>query len=1116
MNRALAIALPGTSALSCSVASTQGFLFSFGPEKGLIPKRRRCGFLLSFWVFSDVVDTWGSACGPDIAGSGGGPLGPVPAVLGSADSPVSSPIGSQARPCVCTVRHVGEQTDYQVAFFPGAIASAFAEAHAQLGLTPPAVCRVVEGPQDRVVQHGEVVCITTISEAIVASASSDSLESVPESDSVPHAASAPHSPIGLFPSVHANSVPSAVHSGVPSAVPSVVPSASVFPTRPPASSASGPNPSGSAPCLSSLEECFRARRDCMPAHLRVAQAAQFGDLWGDDEVLFHLRKLAQGAVGQHAVVMDPLIPTSAVHHDVPVFTQWWHNHLLPVGTVVLSALWVSDHWVPLLWRITQAGLTLESQDATTEHAPKLHKLDSQIPAFFTHSAPTKIRMHPCTQHLPCGPAAIRFFAACAIDQVFHLPDSGVASLLRRQFLEEVQAAGQVIKPWLWGGAGHPPAEVVRALTDVLVAHGVPEGAADARARSALDVLGVLPAQSAIQSNAQWKALKTLGNQHKPAFQWIHPAELQAQIEARAQQGKPVGRKAAKAAKKGSKKTQSKPAPIHIEPAQVQIAKGTFMQMPDIALAQISLPAIGPCAAGVVLATPEEAATYVRASKPISSQALGLIVVGHGANGTVPIERPSEPVQFPAICLSTGDPILLTGVLCQLGERKCQVFRPEQPLSVEVAKSVVLKVLVFRDQVVAPWEGIAIRPVKYVTEQLPLLRLCRQADCQCPCWHNADKVPTQAFLDLWRRQFLDARNRMAEPTQAVQFSCNVRVPEELVNPLLRQAGHGGIFTEPRSEDGKVPCPAFSVVWLPEATLHEATVVKQSHIMAVGLARNGDRYGVRTRAADAAAIHAAVRPGVPFMGGSVKHVYEVGPLPFGTQRESLQKWLDEWKWCARPLQAGSVSPDRSGVMWKVQASSEPPSATAHLAHGPVVITQVPTKPIAEPTAVPVVAHSRTMQVMKGAPAPVGEDPWLKGDPWLQARGVTAAAAHPPAPSVPNLEEQVAIAVQARLDRSVQAMQVDAGMQQHSADDAHHRITELETKLFDAQAAHAAAADQRINAIEGQVQQIGQAVHRAEAKADATQNQLEGLFASQMQKIEALLRKPSFATRSRSRGE
>ena len=98
------------------------------------------------------------------------------------------------------------------------------------------------------VQHGEVVCIT--------------LERVPES------------------------------AGVPSAVPSVVPSASVFPTRPPAS-ASGPNPSGSAPCLSSLEECFRA---AVIACLRISeQAAQFGDLWGDDEVLFHLRKLAQGA-----------------------------------------------------------------------------------------------------------------------------------------------------------------------------------------------------------------------------------------------------------------------------------------------------------------------------------------------------------------------------------------------------------------------------------------------------------------------------------------------------------------------------------------------------------------------------------------------------------------------------------------------------------------------------------------------------------------------------------------------------------------------------------------------------------------------------------------------------
>ena len=98
---------------------------------------------------------------------------------------------------------------------------------------------------------------------------------------------------------------------------------------------------------------------------------------------------------------------------------------LPCGSPIIG--------FPSCGGLLRHGLTLESQDATTEHAPKLHKLDSQIPAFFTHSAPTKIRMHPCTQHLPCGPAAIRFLAACAFDQVFHLPDSGVASLLRRQW-----------------------------------------------------------------------------------------------------------------------------------------------------------------------------------------------------------------------------------------------------------------------------------------------------------------------------------------------------------------------------------------------------------------------------------------------------------------------------------------------------------------------------------------------------------------------------------------------------------------------------------------------------------------------------------------------------------
>ena len=68
---------------------------------------------------ADAVDTWGSACGPDIAGSGGGPLGPVPAVLvGSADSPVSSPIGSQARPCVC--RSFGQNIHHGVDDLPSA------------------------------------------------------------------------------------------------------------------------------------------------------------------------------------------------------------------------------------------------------------------------------------------------------------------------------------------------------------------------------------------------------------------------------------------------------------------------------------------------------------------------------------------------------------------------------------------------------------------------------------------------------------------------------------------------------------------------------------------------------------------------------------------------------------------------------------------------------------------------------------------------------------------------------------------------------------------------------------------------------------------------------------
>ena len=69
-------------------------------------------------------------------------------------------------------------------------------------------------------------------------------------------------------------------------------------------------------------------------------------------------------------------------------------------------------------------------------------------------------------------------------------------------------------------------------------------------------------------------------------------------------------------------------------------------------------------------------------------------------------------------------------------------------------------------------------------------------------------------------------------------------------------------------------------MPKLTCSEILVQKQQHEEVLGIARVGDRYGLRSHVSNAKGLHAKVRPEVPFLPKAEIRSFQVGPRPFGT--------------------------------------------------------------------------------------------------------------------------------------------------------------------------------------------------------------------------------------------
>ena len=226
-----------------------------------------------------------------------------------------------------------------------------------------------------------------------------------------------------------------------------------------------------------------------------------------------------------------------------------------------------------------------------------------------------------------------------------------------------------------------------------------------------------------------------------------------------------------------------------------------------------------------------------------------------------------------------------------------------------------------------WQEFIEAPVKHVMELTALFRTCKVVGCNCPCWHGSSGPgEPQALLDLWGRSFLRPNFKHETPAEASLFSVFLRVPLALLEPLLGTSGTAGLYLEPRDSKEKKTADDYKVVWLAKSQRAETLLLKQSHSQVIGLARHGDRFGLRCKATDEEALHKALKPTEPFLSQGSTKTWHAGPWPFGTQRQAVSKLLGTLPWIARPcqpVQGGGAS----GMWWRVIATSPPTSGGSH---------------------------------------------------------------------------------------------------------------------------------------------------------------------------------------------
>ena len=649
-------------------------------------------------------------------------------------------------------------------------------------------------------------------------------------------------------------------------------------------------------------------------------------VWGDDEILWHLGHVINQLQIHDTLLLDPLLAVGWLR----IGTVDWVRSWLPadgLGNRIVTAVLIDGHWTPFIWvkKVSYLEVLCWEHDGIDMHAfYPLHGLLCRaldLPMFRV----------ACTRRNfgknLCGAATIAFTLATMSHGNLPVDEAALSVIncqLKVDFRQQHDLHEFVAKPWCWG-AGSPDLQSV--LANLLQFHGVPQPLSHQRAKLVIQSLGKENVQTAVGGVSPWKSLKQIANQHSPVIQLVLPDELAAVTQAKKNQGDHKSQK-----RNGPKNAPARPA--EVDPSRLQLTEGSFCLPDGSFVQQIPLTQVGPLAVGLALVNFGDAHQFLQAGRVLTTKGLALLAI----NGPTDIQTGLSwsTVRFAATCSANNQPVLLSGLLIQLGQTPIGPFRSMSGPAVPSFPVACARITVFQDQWNQDWEAFGNHPVRSILEVLPPLQTCKTENCACDKWHpEAGDAPGDVVLDVFRRQFFTDAGRPVKASQSSHFSVQIRYLKSQEHGLLKLSGQGGLFVEPRSMDAKMPSEDYQVVWVPHATGPEVMHQAQCEPLSLGVARAGRRFGIRVPAQHFHDVFSRVKPEGQFLAPGQRMTWHCGPWPFGSDRKTLGKIFASWTWQARPLQPASTV--AGGVMWLVQSVTEPPQAVWNMQHGQVMVSR-----------------------------------------------------------------------------------------------------------------------------------------------------------------------------------
>ena len=542
-----------------------------------------------------------------------------------------------------------------------------------------------------------------------------------------------------------------------------------------------------------------------------------------------------------------------------------------------------------------------------------------------------------------------------------------------------------------------------------------------------------------------------------------------------------------------------PPPVTVRPDQIFLADHTFVGVNQDGstegLKTISITSLGPEATGVALCLPDQCRPYLCLQQPLSKKALGLVVVGE-PRPELSAPRVTE-VRFPAKRLGGMEPILVNAVLIQIGDRPVQKYKPDHCMSLDILQTSVIRFAIYRDELQDDWTTVTDRPIRHLQDTFPPIQICLQDPCGCAKWHSKGEQVASPLVDIWARSFLTSTFRPARPQDAEIFSVMTRLPKKLIELVLRASGTHGIYVEPRAEDTREACADYQVIWLPKHKREEATLLSKQIPGVVGLARSGDRVGLRVVTAMAEKVATSIRPDEVYVSALGRKQFQIGPIPYGTQRVALAKALKEFGWNAKPVQVVQSGFSVQGLHWSVQSTEDPPSTVLHFRSSEAIITPVGSDIVPTRQAPSVVAAKGTIAKLRPTQSASKEqkDILQTNDPWARFKPASSSASQV---DVSQLVQHVRSEVLAKIPAPVST--APGGDVDMTSSQTETRIQALEKKME----ALSAAQDQLQVSTAKQAAATTKQLASINTKVDEQKSELKAMFDQQMQQIEQLLSK------------